>query len=212
MLKNILLISILLSSGSVEAMSCGGRFPNPITDVCWKCLFPIYIGPVPITFGETPTLDAPPPLICTCPAPPPLFIRIGLGISFWEPARVAEAVRTPFCFPTLGGTVISGLPFKNGMNSARDGRTGNAFYHVHWIQYPVLNWLGMAITTGACFISETFDVGYISEVDPLWDDDELSFILNPEAVLFANPIAQLACAADSVAAATTNFGLDALFF
>ena len=32
------------------------------------------------------------------------------------------------------------------------------------------------------------------------NDDELTLILNPEAVLFANPVAVAACAADCVAA------------
>ncbi len=211
MYKSILLISFLVSANCF-GIACGGRFPNPITDICWKCLFPMQIGPAPLTAGESLNYDPPPPLVCTCPAPPPIFIKVGVGVSFWEPARIAEVVRTPFCFPTLNGAVLGAYNFVGGMNSSKGGRTGNAFYHVHWIQYPVLNWLGMAITGAACQNSETFDVAYVSEVDPLWDDDELSFLINPEAVLFANPVAQIACAADSVAATAANFGLDALFW
>jgi hypothetical protein len=54
-------------------------------------------------------------------------------------------------------------------------------------------------------------VAYITELDPLWNADELSFILNPEAILFGNPIAQAACAADCVAA-TAGFPLNPLFW
>ena len=46
----------------------------------------------------------------------------------------------------------------------------------------------------------SFDLAYLTEVDPLWNDDELTLILNPDAVLFANPVAIAACAADCVAA------------
>jgi len=40
----------------------------------------------------------------------------------------------------------------------------------------------------------------------------LAFVLNPEAILFANPVAQAACVADTISAATTMFGLDTLFW
>ena len=100
----LMLFSMALWSAGASAGSCNGRFPNPITDVCWKCIFPIKLGGIPLaTLGMEDGTNDDPPLICACPEPPPVFYRIGLGISFWEPARVAEAVRTPFCSPTLGG-------------------------------------------------------------------------------------------------------------
>jgi conjugal transfer pilus assembly protein TraU len=176
-------------------------------------MFPIRIGGIPIIPpGSSENFDPPPPMLCACPAPPPVFTRPGIGISFWEPARIAEVVRTPMCSPTLNGIVLGALPVPAGTHHHGDGIKGQAFYHVHWIQYPVLNWLGMAFTSGACFINETFDVAYLSELDPLWDDDELSFILNPEAVLFANPLTQSACVADTLKAAVTGFGIDSLFW
>ena len=56
-----------------------------------------------------------------------------------------------------------------------------------------------------------FDRRVKPEVDPLWNDDELTLILNPDAVLFANPVAIAACAADCVAA-SVGFGLKELFW
>lgn len=204
---------IFSSSVSADVDGCEGRYPNPLTDVCWLCIFPINIGGIPITApNQRDNRDPSPPLICSCPAPPPIFIRYGVGISFWEPARVSEVVRQPFCSPTLNGIVLGNGNAPRGDHSEPEERQGQAFYHVHWIQYPILNWLGMAITEGACFINETFDVAYMSELDPLWDEDELSFLINPEAALFANPIAQAACVADSAMAAATRFGIDELFW
>lgn len=161
--------------------------------------------------AESKNYDLPPPLICKCPAPPPVFVRIGVGVSFWEPARMAEVVRTPFCSPTLGGSVLGSFAGVGGTHNESDGKKGKAFYHVHWIQFPILNWLGMGFSS-LCFVFESLDIAYMSELDPLWDDDELSFILNAEAILFTSPIAQAACAADSIAASTVGFGLDPLFW
>lgn len=219
MWKNILFISLLILpllavsfAADADAAVCAGSFPNPITDICWHCLFPIRIGPATIGFDFLGNGDLPPPLLCTCPAPPPIFVRPGIGISFWEPARVAEVVRTPFCSPTLGGISLASLVVPSGTNEKEDGHQGNAFYHVHWFQYPVLSWIGMALTSVMCFAAEPFDLVYLSELDPLWDSDELSFLLNPEAILFANPIAQAACVADTIKAGISSFGFDTLFW
>jgi conjugal transfer pilus assembly protein TraU len=208
-LATLLLIASLLGTGSAQAAApCYGKFPNPFTDVCWKCIFPISIGPLRIDFGMQDAGDSV-PLLCTCPAPPPLFIRIGLGVGLWEPARVAEVVRTPFCSPLLGGATLASLDVPHGTaRLTSDGR--DAFYHVHWYIYPLLAWMNL-LTDLACMTPESFDVLYITEVDPLWDDDELAFLLNPEAALFANTPAQAACAADC-AAASVGFPLDPLFW
>lgn len=212
--KFVFAIVFAVGAGNASAVACSGRFPNPITDICWMCLFPIYIGGTRWTNGtELDNGDLPPPLVCQCPAPPPVFVRYGIGVSYWEPARIAEVVRTPMCSPTMNGMVLGTAPAASGTHGqgGNDNENGLAFYHVHWFQYPVISWLSM-ITNTACVKSETFDISYLTEFDPTWHDDELTFVLNPEAILFANPIAQVACAADSVKAATMKFGFDELFW
>jgi conjugal transfer pilus assembly protein TraU len=178
-------------------------------------MFPINIGAARISAGyQGVDLDVPPPTICSCPAPPPAFVRYGIGISFWEPARLAEVVRTPFCSPTLNGTNIgpAGNLFVHGTNAHDGEHAQNAVYHVHWLTFPVLQWLAMGFEAVACLKSETFDLGYMTELDPLWDDDQLSFLINPEAALFASRLAQLACVPDTAAASVLFFGVDALFW
>ena len=48
-----LLISLLLITSNLSFADdkCSGSFVNPITDVCWSCMFPIYISPLPIKWG-----------------------------------------------------------------------------------------------------------------------------------------------------------------
>ena len=209
-----LMLILLGAPRQAEALGpCSGRFPNPVVDICWECLFPLHIGPVEISFGQRGNGDAPPPILCTCPIPVPPFFRIGIGISFWEPARVGEVVRTPFCSPTLGGIRLASLSVPSGNNrDGAGGHQGESFYQVHWFQYPALSWLSMGLSSALCFVSEPYDLVYMSELDPLWDSDQLTFILNPESLLFANPIAQAACIADTVQASLTDYGINQLFW
>ena len=75
------------------------------------------------------------------------------------------------------------------------------FRQVHWYATPWLFILEALLDDG-CLDQQTFDLAYMSELDPLWDDTLSSFILNPDAALFANPIAQGACAADCTSASS----------
>lgn len=61
-----------------------------------------------------------------------------------------------------------------------------AFYHVHWYKYPLTYWLNI-ITSLGCLEGGDLDIAYLSEIDPTWTDSSLTTILNPEAVIFANP-------------------------
>lgn len=210
----LLLAVPLLTSRQAEAGTCGGRFPNPITDVCWTCFFPISIGGAKIGpgFDNGPK----PPPVCTCPAPPPIFMRIGVGVTYWSPDRVAEVVRTPMCSPTLGGVVLGKLPASQGSvaNSGdAERKTLGSFYHAHWMVMPLLQQLGLVAENELCQKSDAgMDYMFMSEIDPLWVDDELSMIMAPESVLYANPLAQLACTADATKAMVTNFGIDTLYW
>ncbi|RRU27852.1 conjugal transfer protein TraU, partial [Serratia marcescens] len=62
-----------------------------------------------------------------------------------------------------------------------------------------------------CLQGGDMDIAYLSEIDPTWVDSSLTTILNPEAVVFANPLAQGACAADAIASGF-HLPLDALFW
>lgn len=147
--------------------------------------------------------------ICYCKNPP----RIGIPISFYEPVRLVDVTRTPYCMVNLGGISFGPTSSVKGRGSVGQGREGgmkHSFYQVHWYVYPLIYWLEL-LTDFICIEKSEFDVAYMTELDPLWNDDELSFIINPEAALFGNPVAQAACAADCILA-SSGFGLDALFW
>ncbi|WP_031553102.1 conjugal transfer pilus assembly protein TraU [Parvularcula oceani] len=194
-----------------DAPTCGGTFVNPITDICWSCLFPISLGAVPIWPSSRPDTANPPSPICTCPIPLPPFVRIGLSIGYWEPVRLMDVTKKPYCFANLGGTRIDvGLSIGAKSSGQSDNEDDVGSWHVHYYMYPLIYWLEL-LTDFGCMQTADFDLLYLTEIDPLWNNDELTFLLNPEAVVFANPIAQAACAADCVAA-SAHLPVDQLFW
>ena len=86
-------------SHAADSLTCTGRFPNPITEICWSCILPISIGSATIANvdGQEDIANPSSP-VCSCGVNP----TIGLSIGFWEPARHVEAVRKPFCLRVAG--------------------------------------------------------------------------------------------------------------
>ena len=205
------LLTLYLLISPAHANNCVGRFVNPITDICWSCLFPITIGGLRVSSAGEDT-ENPRTLICECPMPFPPWKRIGVPVSFWEPVRLVDVTRTPYCLVSLGGISLMdrGIQGRGSVGNNSGNRMRHSFYHVHWYIYPLIYWLEL-LADFLCLETSAFDVAYMTELDPLWNDDETAFILNPEAVLFGNPIAQGACAADCLTA-STGFPLDLLFW
>ena len=76
---------------------CPGSFVNPITDICWSCLFPISIGGLKIWPSSRPDPSNPALPVCLC------GLRPGIAMGFWEPVRLADVSMKPWCFVNLGG-------------------------------------------------------------------------------------------------------------
>lgn len=218
MIKRAVVITILmvsLQSSSAMAL-CAGAFLNPITDVCWECIFPIKIMGIPvISVGSAEDTVEPPgsQLPCVCPIASPPYYRVGIPISFWEPARVIETVKDPWCFPMIGtsvGSAGAGGALRGTGFADTSGADYSTFAQAHYYIFPVWAILGMLVDY-ACLENDGFDVAYVTELDPLWQDDLMTTIITPEVMLFTNPIAQLACIADSVAA-NAGIPLDPLFW
>lgn len=208
-MKSLLLILIFIMPLHAK---CQGRFVNPLTDICWKCLFPMTIGGVKVVTGVGEDTKNPSTPLCACPRPPSPVPIPGIPVSFWEPARLVDVTRQAYCLVGLGGIQIGSKIYQHGSISPGQNQNGlkHSFYHVHYYVYPVIYWLEL-LTDFACLEKASVDVAYMTELDPMWDDDETSALVNPEGILFANPLAQAACAGDC-AVASTGFPQDTLFW
>ncbi|MBN2864373.1 MAG: TraU family protein [Thiotrichales bacterium] len=200
--------SLLLLGASTQlafsSATCNGKFPNPITDYCWSAVFPIKVAGFEI-FNDPDQIDndsskntSP---VCTCGEG--LDLKLGVSISFWEPITMVDVVRKPFCFAGLGGVDMGDVfPAPSHGSGVIDGGSvaRDAFYQVHWYANPILFWLGALVDT-SCLDRSPFDILDITEVNPLWNDEELTTLtVNPDAFLYANPLAQIACAQDCITA------------
>jgi conjugal transfer pilus assembly protein TraU len=222
-----LITSVCADDPEDPESKCKSEFPNLVSDICWKCLFPIRIGGKKILdFGSMP--DSIPSItgnpddynpdeyICTCKDSQGR-IRFGIYVSFWEPVRVLEVVQNPGCFPFLFGLDMGdSLNIFGGYGTRGRGgenrEEGKAFFNVHYYTFPLL-WI-MDLLIGADFCTDwvsDIDLFYFTEVDPLWNDDELTVYTHPEAFVFSNPIAQALCSADCLAT-TVGFPLNAMFW
>ncbi|MCP3848683.1 MAG: conjugal transfer pilus assembly protein TraU [Gammaproteobacteria bacterium] len=208
----MILILVLMWPGLATAnISCKGRFVNPITDICWSCLLPISIGGFSIGKGNLPRkrdTKNPKNPFCLCHKAEKEVP--GVAVGFWEPVRLIEVTRTPYCMVNLGGIALGKNFKKISSYRKRGGDSSRSFYHTHYYIYPLIYWLEL-LTDFSCLEKNTFDVAYMSEFDITWNDPKLQSLLNPEAILFGNPLAQASCALDC-GAASFNLPLDAMFW
>jgi conjugal transfer pilus assembly protein TraU len=209
-MKSIFVFLAFIITGMAEAGSCHGRFVNPITDVCWSCLFPLSLGQINlISSNHLPDTKNPKLPVCQCPGNP--LPRLGLTMGYWEPVNLVDVTRTPFCLVNLGGVSLNfGKYYRKGTVETDSNLSNQSFYHVHWYKFPLMYWLNV-LTDGICVEKGDFDIAYPSELDVMWNDDELGFIINPEAVLFGSLPAQAACAADA-STALLGSAIDKLFW
>lgn len=199
---------------SLAAAGCEGTAINPVTDVCWECMWPARIGSVSFGGGGAGTapggVDG---VACACPNSTGMLV--GVLSNFWEHAKLLETVREPYCFPTLGSGLDNPKPGfgggdVKGSENSDDGAAEFSFYQAHEYMFPVWQMLNLFMDF-PCADKTGFDLAMMTEPDIMWQDDSLSFLLNPEALLVANPVSQLASAPDAVGAAV-GFPIDELFW
>ena len=216
-IKHLIVISTIIffahkdyASEDSKAKRCQGDFINPITDVCWECLFPITIGGIELKGSykpDTKNLSSP---VCVCtknniPIP-------GVTGGFWEPARMTDISAEPYCFVNLGGVKMD-MGFDRGYGSRPKASSGeSAKVYIHYYMYPLLLMLNI-FTDVICLERIGFDLFWTTELDPT-SDDELSLLMHPEAFLFNNPVSQSACAVDCIKTSLPKASLpiDALFW
>ena len=183
-----------------------------ISDICWNCLFPIRAAGASLGGGNVPTI-ATDQKFCFCSDPLGLP-QLGMTVGLWNPARLIEVVRNPWCSPALGGVTFSASQVRLLATTGKADFDASemSFFNYHYFAFPLtimldLFWDNRCNADGY----RDFDLLYVSELDPTWNSDLLAFFTSPETALFANPAAIAACVADAAAAATGH-PLDALFW
>lgn len=97
----LVLISLMPSQATAAASNAGdGRWVNPISDVCWKCLFPMTLGNIQLASGPQKDTSNPSSPIQICPVG--ILYRIGLAIGFWEPMAMVDVTREPGVMVNMG--------------------------------------------------------------------------------------------------------------
>ncbi len=183
-----------------------------LTDICWNCLFPIRAAGASLGGGNVPSM-ATDQKFCFCSDP--LGVpQLGMTVGLWNPARLIEIVRQPWCSPALGGHTFSTSTLRLLASTGKGDFDASemAFFNYHYFAFPLtilldLFWDDRCNADGY----RDFDLLYVSELDPTWNSDLLAFFTSPETALFANPAAIAACAADAASAAVGK-PLDALFW
>ncbi len=190
-----------------------------ITDICWGCLFPVRIagGALDWSSAKNPGPAYPSRatdrVFCLCNDHGGIP-EFGLTLGLWAPARLVELVATPWCSPALGGLKLNSSRLRlRGTTGQGEYDNGEiAFFNYHYFAFPLyiildLFWEDRCNADGY----KDFDLMYVSELDPTWNNDELAFFTQPEAALFANPAAISACVADGAAASSWE-PFDTLFW
>ena len=179
-----------------------------VRGVCWSCLFPMRLmGIVQFGKGDIPE-GASKKSVCACEGNGDVK-EYGFTLGFWQPARLVELVRQPYCSPTLGGTVMRKSFRSWGMkDGANGGSSSNQFYNYHYFAFPLYEILEL-LNAPQCNADGYFDLDlmYLSELDPTWSEEELAMFTNPESAVAANPLMQAAGVADGAMALGTWQGL-----
>jgi conjugal transfer pilus assembly protein TraU len=190
-----------------------GGFFDIIFDIRWEALFPIKIAGVKLK-GPKNSLDDPPQyansgtVACFCKKGTKFVI--GVTVSYWNPARAIETTKIPWCLSTIQKFFDFGDYWKSLGSSTNQKDTTSTFTNAHNWKFNLLDVLNLFMDV-PCVPHEGIDVFYFSELDPTWNDSIIAYFMHPEAILFANPVAQMSCIADAAATAV-GWPIDPLFW
>ncbi len=198
-------------TGCIDAQVMSAKL---ITDICWDCLFPMKIAGMTLG-GDSdgaPTESVSNPL-CYCnddlgvPRP-------GLVTSYWEPARLIEFQRMPGCSSVFNGMRFPVDKLNMGYHSSSEKEGNQArFLHYHYYAFPLLSILDL-FSNASCGLDGYMDLDmmYMSELDPTWNDDTISFFTSPEAAFVTDPLMTASCAIDAAGVSTLGQPISKMFW
>ena len=198
-----------------------------VTKVCWSCMLPISWGSAVIGQGDNTTKPegANTDFLCHCDSDTTNgpFGKLGIAVGMWQPTRILEQVKRPYCFPSLFGKTMEGTDlaesswnlghYQEGGSDGGLDEEDSMKTSVHMYSYPLLHMLQIFdVPSCSPDYHSSFDLLFLSEAFPNFNSSMLAFLVNPEALFFANPLAMTAQSLDCAAVTTTDKTIDTAFW
>jgi conjugal transfer pilus assembly protein TraU len=176
--------------------------------------YPIKFGGVTLVTADS-VEDTPSEMSTVCGPclTPPFGIPVfGIQTSYWQPIGIVEVTSIPHCMPTYGMSMeIDNMAGSNSLGERPSDEKNSLYtYQAHYIFYPPFAVMDLGAST-CSRTPTTWDIPYMSEVDPAWQDDVSAAVYFFEVLLVTNPLTQLTCGIDSIAA-NLGFPLDILWW
>lgn len=207
------MMSVNVSANSMPDSVCpdAGYFSNLINSFCWSCTLPFNFA----GFSDNVPKGANSSRLCSCSDA--LGVpELGVSLGYWSPDHLVEVSATPWCSPTLGGTLLQNDMTMRGRASNPDTQSAEtvSFLHYNYIINPVFKMLGLFLLP-ECDTSPGYfdlDIAYMSILDVTYENSALSFLFTPDAIPIANPVGRAICVADGMITASSGSANEALWF
>lgn len=191
-----------------KKLACNNYSPleTMFKDVCWEGMFPMRISGAKFIDGKSGIPEgATKDIICKCGGDlsKGKLPKIGVTAGLWLPSKIIDVTRKPYCYPSLNGIELPLGSVDALTGGANRGRTDRGEAFANWVMYsaPLIYMLRM-LDEGACPTDglTDFDIMHGSPLFPSHNDvtGRYTLFLNPEMVLFSNPVAMLAMPYDAV--------------
>jgi conjugal transfer pilus assembly protein TraU len=188
-LTSLLACGIVLIAGNAQATCCAEKIEED--EIAWEHMDEVENeGQCECRYGQ--------------------YTRQGTLVTVWEPVRIIETVKDPYCMISNGedNSLTTGEPQSlleqgAGLNSGTHSDTGgqedhSVFQQVHII-LPDYIMQSISQVDSRCWHSSVGNpMDYISEDDAAWNDDTIAAATYPETAMFADFDMQDQCRIDSV--------------
>ena len=188
-------------------------------NICWSQLYPIRMAGVDL-FGDIGPQDANRKPVCACGGNPSKgeLPMVGFSWGHWRPVRIVEAVRKPWCLPSMGGIKLANTANRGDVNLTggvldySNGGEKMGFYNINYYFADFMSMFNM-LNAPKCNPGGMvdFDLAQTSAFYPQWSKDKLAAVLNPEVSLLASIGLPLLQPADCLATTTTGNAVDEAF-
>lgn len=188
-------------------------------NICWSQLYPIRLAGIDL-FGDVAPADAVRRPVCACGGDLENgeLPMVGFTAGHWRPVRIIEAIRKPWCLPSMGGIKLANTSSRGDVNltggalDATNAGTSTGFYNVNYYFADFLAMFNM-LNASKCNPGGTvdFDLAQTSAFYPQWSNDKLGAVLNPEVSLLASIGQALLQPVDCVSTTTSGRANDTSF-